>query len=178
MLLPGHLAAGYLTTNFLLYFATPALSLTEKDILMVLGTTVAILPDLDLLPHFMSQGSVKLRAHISHRGYLTHLPLLWCLAGLAISVFGSTATTIYLGLVIWLSSWSHFLCDSLGGRILWLWPFSTKGSGLFVFPEQIFDEKGTVPSYYRRLFMEHYMKHPVFWIETALILGALFLFLL
>jgi membrane-bound metal-dependent hydrolase YbcI (DUF457 family) len=32
----------------------------------------------------------------------------------------------YVGLLLWLGSWSHFILDSIQYGIMWLWPFSNR----------------------------------------------------
>lgn len=175
MLLPGHLAAGYLTAKALLHFQGGALTASETNLLTVLGAVVGFVPDLDLLPYFVHSRSFELKTSASHRDYPTHFPQLWLLSGLAVAHFAHAPFLYAAGLIIWLASWSHFLGDSIGGRIAWLWPFTRKRFGIFFWCREAYVKRKdeTVRQYYARLFTTVYAPHPVFLVELALIVSAL-----
>jgi membrane-bound metal-dependent hydrolase YbcI (DUF457 family) len=129
MLTPGHIAAGYLI-SFLFLKATHAESVLGSDAtntLLLVGTLMGTAPDIDFLPFFLKHRSLKLQQKDSHRDYVTHTPFLWlCVAILVYIFFGMTAFSAYLGFIVWLGTWSHFLADSIEYGISWLRPFSQK----------------------------------------------------
>ena len=124
----GHIAVGYLATQVLLRLTGANFSAHETSQLLLIGTTIGFIPDLDM---FYTFAKVK-KFFITdidkddHRKYLSHIPLVWLALGFIIYFFGTNPFTKYVGLLLWLCSWSHFIFDSLGHGIMWLWPFSTR----------------------------------------------------
>jgi len=130
MLPTGHVAAGFLTAKVLLHFTGTQFSLAETNQLLWWGVFFGFAPDLDVLYFFIKHKtflvSGKDSRNDSHRKYLSHAPILWIITGLLIFFFVPVLYWKYVGLLLWLGSWSHFLLDSVEYGIMWFWPFSTK----------------------------------------------------
>lgn len=179
MFILGHLAAGYLTAKAVVAVSAPALSGSEAGEIAFLGALVGAFPDLDFIPYFWRTRSIELRRHASHRDYISHAPVLWFCMGIAVSIYAASPFWRTAGTVLWLSSWSHFLLDTIGGRIMWLWPFTKKRFGIELAPDDRFvkgaDEAAI--AYYLRLFRTVYVPHPIFWMEVALIIATVIWFI-
>lgn len=127
MLPPGHIAGGYLATYALLKIAQPELPLQQIQQLLWLGVVFGFIPDLDIFASFIREKALRITERKNdHRRYPTHVPLLWALAGLGIYLFATSTFSRWVGLVLWTSSWSHFVLDSLQYGLMWLWPFSNR----------------------------------------------------
>ncbi|MCL5008802.1 MAG: metal-dependent hydrolase [Patescibacteria group bacterium] len=137
MLPPGHVAAGYLVAEGLLTVLKPQLSGAELNHLVWWGMFFSFAPDLDnFLAFFKIRSFYYYRKdNTIHRQFLTHVPVLWLLAGLLLYLFGPTLYVRYIGVMLWAGSWSHFILDSLDYGVMWLWPFNRevwalRGSGV------------------------------------------------
>jgi len=126
MLPPGHIAAGFLTARALLHFSRAGLSAAQQTQLLWWGTFFSFAPDLDSFVSFAREKSFTVRnpQKNNHRRFISHVPLLWMLAGLIIYFVGQSPYFKTFGLLLWLCSWSHFLLDSVEYGIMWLWPFN------------------------------------------------------
>lgn len=135
MLPPGHIAAGYLVAKVYETIFHPHISLIQSKQLLWLGALFGFLPDLDMFLAFFNLKSFTIQPEkADHRAYLTHIPYLWLLLGVIIwiigKIFGSVFTSS-IGIVLFLSTWSHFILDSIYFGVQWLWPFSKKCFALF-----------------------------------------------
>lgn len=127
MLPPGHIAAGYLVTKVFLGITKPELNTTQTDQLLLWGMFFAFAPDLDMFYAFWKEKSFKHTGKsFNHRQFISHIPLVWLIAGFIVVIFAKNQFIQYFGLIIWLSSWSHFVLDSESLGIRWLYPFSKK----------------------------------------------------
>src|SRR4051812_47497643 len=129
MILPGHLAAGYLTTYAVLHLGGFHFSGNENIAIYTIGTLLGDGPDFDIFLNFLRKKTLTPEVTDGHRGYITHTAVLWLLLGSAVFVLGYAAQSDFiqaLGLLLWLSPWSHLLCDSLIFGAKWFWPFSDK----------------------------------------------------
>lgn len=128
MLPPGHIAAGYLTGYALLKIAKPDLDPQQLNQLLWWACFFGFAPDLDYFWAFAKEQAFIIRdvKTNNHRTLVTHAPLLWLAAGLAIYFFSASVYFKTFGLILWLASWSHFLLDSVEYGVMWLWPFSNK----------------------------------------------------
>lgn len=127
MLPPGHLAAAYLLSDYLLTHLHPALSPGQIHKLVFWGTFFGFAPDLDsFYAFYQAKGFTITGSKINHRKFISHRPLLWLAAGLLIYFFAWTTFVKYIGLLLWLCSWSHFVLDSFWVGVEWLWPFNSK----------------------------------------------------
>jgi membrane-bound metal-dependent hydrolase YbcI (DUF457 family) len=128
MLPPGHVAAGFMTSLAVLSIGKPNISPEQQLILLGLGTFFAFAPDLDMFMAFVEAKAFNFgKKNVIHRNYLTHVPMLWFLAGLTVYLGSESTFGQYLGLLIWFGSWSHFILDSIQPYgIRWLWPISKR----------------------------------------------------
>jgi hypothetical protein len=67
----------------------------------------------------------------------THTPIFWLVLGLVIFFASSTDFGKVLGLVVWLSAWSHLILDSERG-IMWFWPATKR---FFPFTDSFYKKK-------------------------------------
>lgn len=124
MLPPGHIATGYLVAKTVLHFG-PKFTLQQTHILLALGAFFGFAPDLDMLYEFWQVKRLELYDDDpSHREYVSHAPVLWLIAGLAIYFLARDPFYKYMGLMVWLGSWSHFALDTIQHGVMWLWPYS------------------------------------------------------
>jgi hypothetical protein len=188
MILPGHIAAGYITafvTTTILsstfgYSFTPA----EQTLLLTAGALLGDAPDIDVIFSFLKKKSTDVSALRGHRDHVTHIPLLWLVLGLiiygvsAIVTSGAGATNIgvsefwkTLSLLIWLCPWSHLLCDSIftDTGVRWLAPFTHKSY------MTIENKGGKFPSGWKNLFLQ-YAFNPLCYLELAMVILALIVF--
>lgn len=180
MLPPGHIAAGYLTTKLFLGLAKPELSVTQIDQLLLWGMFFAFAPDLDMFYVFWKEKSFRHTGKtFNHRQFITHAPIIWLLASLSVSILANSAFMRYFGLVIWFSSWSHFILDSEICGVRWLYPFSKKfyalkkpGVGEVNNANGFFNHWFNLIKIYRQKFTL------TFYLEIGLILAALAIFLI
>jgi len=129
MLPLGHIAGGYLVTQAVLTFAHPALSAMEQQQLLWWGMFFGFAPDLDMFWVFVKTKRFIASDEINHRRFFSHVPILWFLGGLAVFFFGLMRQDLffeYLGIVVWLGSWSHFVFDTIQHGVMWLWPWGRK----------------------------------------------------
>jgi|GEM_PF-480458 len=132
MLPPGHIAAGFLTATALIKITYPQVSGLELTHLLWWGIFFGFAPDLDMFYSFAKSKAFKTDpSKGSHRLYFSHAPVLWLLAGVSIFFILSDPFWKFVGLLLWLGSWSHFLLDSIQYGIMWLWPLSHKVYSLF-----------------------------------------------
>jgi hypothetical protein len=178
MLPPGHVAAGYLTAWGLLKILKPELSPIEYQQLLLWGAFIGFSPDLDVFYAFLKQRS-WLVAHPTtpvHRNYFSHAPVVWAAAGLAVYFLAESEFYKIFGLIVWLSSWSHFALDTLEFGIAWLWPISRR---LFAFwganERSGIEEK----NFFRHtiLVLKAYTKKISFYLEVLIIITALIVYL-
>ena len=136
MVLPGHIAGGYITTQLVLYLGQPILNSGQLGALTIIGVLAGELPDIDLIRLYFDERK-KSGAHkknINHREYFTHAPMFWLLACLAIVGIGlitSSTFVEYIGWLILAGTWGHLILDSIDDGVMWLWPFSKKTFGIF-----------------------------------------------
>mgnify|MGYP001596871106 CR=1 FL=1 len=127
MLPPGHIAAGYLATKLFLNASNPEMNTVQTDQLLLWSMFFAFAPDLDMFYAFLKEKSFRHTGKtFSHRQFITHIPLVWFILGISISFLSQNEFVRYFGLIIWFSSWSHFILDSENMGVRWLYPFSKK----------------------------------------------------
>ena len=186
MVLPGHLAGGYLVTRGLLAIFHPGFSATEIDSLLIIGTLAGEFPDVDLIRLYFDNKPLDAKTTASklttdHRTYITHAPLLWLLISLSTVVIGYLCSSIFTEWIGWLilaGSWSHLLLDSIEYGVMWFWPFSKRR---FVLkkempPENIDARPGSLAHHFQYI-TRVYMKTVTFWAEIIVTLAALLAFL-
>ncbi len=175
MLPPGHTAAGYLVAYSLLKIAKPELPTEQINQLLLLGAFFGFSPDLDMFVAFAKAKAFTFsEKYVSHRRFYSHAPVLWLIPGLIIYFLATSVFIKYVGLLLWLGSWSHFIIDSVQYGIMWLWPFS---SNVYALKDQGIDlvnkEKGFFKYwlYFLRLYKEKFQI--TFYLEILIILLAI-----
>lgn len=127
MLPPGHIAAGYLTAEALLHFTHPNLTAVQQNQLLLWGMLFGFIPDIDTFIGFVREKTFwGVSEKNNHRKFVTHAPIIWLAMGLIVVVIAPNEYWKYVGLLLWLGSWSHFILDSIQYGIMWLWPFSNR----------------------------------------------------
>jgi len=180
MVLPGHLAGGYLTALAVLEIAHTALPtpLTphEATALLIFGTLAADLPDLDLFWFSFKHRVLGSQTDDNHRNYVSHAPIIWLAIALIVVGIGALAGSTFTELIGWLilsGSWTHFLLDSIEFGVMWLWPFSHKRFCL----RRVEEVDTGVPlgsfAHYWRQITRVYPTRITFWCELTVTLAAL-----
>ncbi len=126
MLPLGHIAAGYLVSHTLLATTHPPLTLSDQQYLIWWGVFFGFAPDLDTFFIFKRTKRFIGSDEIDHRKFYSHAPVIWLIAGLAVFLIAVLVGSLffkYLGILIWLCSWTHFVLDSIQQGIMWLWPW-------------------------------------------------------
>lgn len=125
----GHAAAGYLASVGILSAGGVALNVQETQLLLMFGSALGALPDVDMFAAFIKTRSLVIENDKqSHRAFITHTPVFWLAAGtLAYLTFGNLAAA----LIIALAPLSHLFLDSLEDDVRLLWPWSNKGICMF-----------------------------------------------
>ena len=116
MVLPGHLAGGYLATYSLLALTNTSFSPTETNILYLIGIIAGEIPDIDLIFFYFEYKKKKIHKISGHREYITHTPIFWtCISLVAIlpGIIFNSNFIFYTGLVILFGTMSHFIFDSI-----------------------------------------------------------------
>jgi len=181
MVLPGHIAGGYLVTRALLKLAGSSLSTSQNVALLIIGTLAGELPDIDLIWYYLEHRFSKNNGAQSHRNYITHAPTFWLILCLLIVFVGYVTTstfTEWLGWIILAGTFSHFLLDSIEYGITWLWPFSKKEFCLYRLPEPHIHKRTGSFSYYFEYLTKYYVRSWTFVAEVLVVLIACGVFLL
>lgn len=177
MLPTGHIAAGYLTGYALLKFFHPAFSVHDTSVLLWLSVFFGFAPDIDVFFVFFKTSSLLVCGDekVNHRKYFTHAPVLWLIAGLLIYFFATNNFYRFVGLIVWLGSWSHFILDSIEHGVMWQWPFSNKVFALKNQEERhIISEKNFFK--HSRDFLKFYFTRLSFYLELVVIITALIIY--
>lgn len=173
MLPPGHIAAGFLTAEALLKITHPDLPTAQTSQLLWWGMFFGFAPDLDSFISFAKERAFFVtNKKNSHRKMLTHAPLLWLAAGLAVVLFAPSLYWKFAGLLLWLGSWSHFFLDTIQYGIMWLWPFNSR---LYAFTDTERDYQINRRDFfgYWLTFLKSYAKQISFYLEILIIVIAL-----
>jgi hypothetical protein len=177
MILPGHIAGGYLATRALLSLSHTTLPPTEITALLVIGTLAGEGPDIDLIWYSFRHRVLKSQFNDDHRKYVTHTPFLWLLACLIVVFFGwltNSVFTEFIGCATLAGSWSHLMFDSINHGVMWLWPFSAKLFSLTDDPDpEVPGEPGTIKRYWNLIIMAH-PKQATFYVEIIVTLFGIF----
>lgn len=167
MVLPGHLAGGYLATQIVLVVGQPVFSSWQIGALTIIGILAGELPDIDLIRfHFDEKKNGRSRVR-SHREYFTHGPLFWIILSLIVAgggyLFAGTFGA-YIGWILLAGTMSHMVLDSIDDGVMWLWPFSRKRYGVFKGLEVLADGPHSI-SYYWKFVTREYPKYWTFYAE-------------
>ena len=176
MLLPGHLAAGYIVTDTILKTLGDDISSADTKMLLVIGTLAGALPDLDLISFFLKNKSLKLQSNESHRTYISHAPLLWVAAGFVIFLASDSIFYETFGLVLMCSTLSHFIFDYNEYGIMWLWPFSKKQYSLVKPKIATYPDDRSLGHFYWKIFTREYLRNKTWYVEIIVIVAALLIY--
>lgn len=180
MVLPGHLACGYLAALSTLAIGNPALPAEQSATLLVIGTLSGEIPDIDI-------GWSLFRRYIlgknggDHRKYFTHGPLFWLIVSAAISMIATIVSSLflqYLALILAFGTLGHFTLDSIDHGVMWLWPFSKRKFSLLGNRDESGKDKRCDMSYYWHFITEEYPKTTSFRLEFILLVIAVVTFML
>jgi len=178
MVLPGHLAGGYLAATALIAVFHPDLSTSQINCLLIIGTLAGELPDIDLI--FFNLAHRKNQNIESHRNYLTHMPLFWILISMIIVSVGFIFNSVfieYLGWITLAGTWSHLILDSIEYGISWLAPISKKNFAIKknIHKEDIIYRQGSLLQHFHFI-TTTYWKTTTIWIEILVSITALTVF--
>jgi len=123
----AHAPASFLLTYALKKYWQKALKRKEIIYLYILAIVGGIFPDVDLIYYYLSS------ATFSHHEVFTHSVLFYLIICGIVYFFGYLKKNNFLriaAILFFLGVISHFLADSLGAGIVWLWPFSKTLFGL------------------------------------------------
>ncbi|MBM3257231.1 MAG: metal-dependent hydrolase [Candidatus Liptonbacteria bacterium] len=172
MLPPGHLAAGFLTSYGLLKLSNVAFTPTEAGFILLAGTILGAIPDIDFIPFFSSRKSMRFTDSDTHRRYITHAPIIWLTIGLITALIAPNSFIWVLGLLIWLAPWSHFMGDSLEFGVRWLWPLSNRYFALGKYPDRDLATEKTLIRHYWGIIRAYMTQSITFPLEAVLLLSA------
>ncbi len=177
MVLPGHLAGGYLATIALLTVFPSDLTINQINTLLIIGTLAGEFPDIDLLFFNLKYRHNTANRNDSHRNYITHIPFFWLVSSLIVVIIGiifNSTFTKYLGWVILAGTWSHFILDSIEYGIRWFAPISNKRFAIKLeVPEKpTSDRPGSLKQYFHFL-VQTYWKMSTFWLEIIVTIVAI-----
>ncbi len=185
MVLPGHLAGGYLATTALLLLTHSSLPTSQMTALLIIGTLAGELPDIDLIPFYLANLRNSPNVH-SHRTYFTHAPAFWLIVSLVIAAAGlifKSSFVEYLGLVILAGTWSHLILDSIEDGVMWLWPFTKRcfalGKVTGFDPKEYGgpDRAGSIKFHLKFIYKVYMRERVSFYIEIVITVIALLLIL-
>lgn len=171
MLPPGHIAASFLASYEFLKITHPQFELSQINFLLAVGTFFGFAPDLDMFFAFAKEKAfvIKDSEKHNHRKYLTHAPALWLILSLLIYFVSKSELEKYVGLMILVGSFSHFILDSIEHGIMWFWPFSNKIYALKDAGSHYeIDEKNFIRHWWKSL--QLYFKSVSFYLEILLII--------
>ncbi len=138
MVLPGHLAGGYIATSIILNFVSIPLTSADLSVIYTIGILSGEIPDIDLLLFYLEKNKNKNKTRQTHRDFITHIPMFWFVFCLTIFFIGFLVTSkliMLLSVVILAGTFSHFILDSLEYGIQWFKPFSKRRYCLFEIKE-------------------------------------------
>lgn len=187
MVLPGHLAGGYIATTIVLSTISSSFTHNELFILYLIGILSGDFPDLDLVFFYLGKKIFKSNKE-THRDFITHLPIFWmifCALSFALGYINNSNFLMTLSTIILAGTFSHFLFDSIDYGIQWLKPFNSKRYCIFKinnFNKFEIDQKnrniqnGSIKFYWNYIWLV-YIKQPTFYTEIFVTLIAIIIFL-
>jgi membrane-bound metal-dependent hydrolase YbcI (DUF457 family) len=172
MLPPGHIAAGFLTAKALLHFSHANFTPVQQAQLVWWGMLFGFIPDIDTFIAFAKEKAFMVKDQKNnHRKQFTHAPVLWLLAGLVVILFAPNLYWRYVGILLWLGSWSHFLLDTIQYGIMWLWPLSKQVYAIKDREQDFHIEQNTFFGFWWT-FVKYYAKTLSFFLEVIIIVSA------
>lgn len=182
MILPGHLAAGYVVSQLVINTASPEI-MAYSIPLSILGAVSGVLPDLDHLLVYFRHRKDKPEEykdagskHEDHRDFISHTPLFWIVLGAIAYAFagwaGSEISQI-VSMIIAGGAISHLLMDCIEHGVKLLWPFSQRKYCLYDEPEDFIPERPGSVSYHWKMITKFYPRKKLFYIEILVSLSVL-----
>lgn len=176
MLPTGHVAAGYLTGVALLKLSNPALPPEQMTQLLWWAIFFGFAPDIDVFYFFIKNKTMLVGGKEAnqdiHRKYGSHAPIWWLVSGLLIFFLSPSVYWKFVGLLLWLGSWSHFLLDSIEYGITWLSPFNKK---LYAIKNReykmVLEERNFIKHVFK--YLKLYSTRLTFYLEVIIIISAL-----
>lgn len=148
MVLPGHIAGGYLAAYGVLHALHPALTGAQLRMLFWWGAFFGIAPDFDYLRLIIMQRTLMFSRMEQHREFVTHTPIFWLLLSGGIFFLSDSLFFHYFALIVLVGSWSHLVLDSLEYGIMWLWPLSSRRFALHPMRAASRQSRGDFASYW------------------------------
>ncbi|MDO8499560.1 MAG: metal-dependent hydrolase [bacterium] len=178
MLPPGHIAAGYLVAKIFIHATLPNLPPDQIQDLLLTGCLFGFAPDLDMFYIFWKEKAFRQTGEkFNHRQLILHVPLVWLIFGIAVAILGHSLYWFYVGAIIWLASWSHFLLDSFNMGVRWLHPFNAKFYALKnPGVTTVNHAPGFFPHWWNLVKQYYVEAKPVFYLEIIIICVALIKF--
>lgn len=175
MLPTGHFAAGYLTTRFAIASLIATFPQANDPKFWVIGLIASVIPDMDEFAVFYKVKRFTGDSKVVHRKFISHAPLLHLAVGAAVflisNIIGSQDWQLYSILYV-VGTWTHFIFDSFGYGILWLWPFSKKIYSVRARERDFqINQRGFFEYWIE--FLRLYFKDLVFYLEMVVIAVAL-----
>ncbi len=182
MVLPGHLAGGYIATTAVLSSIPWVFTQKELALLYIIGILAGEIPDIDLFAFYFEKKNNNDSKNLTHREYISHIPLFWIMISLLIALFGiifSSTFIITLSIVFLVGTISHLILDSIDYGITWLKPFSSKRFCLF--PMKLIPEDPHIVTtgslqYYWNYLKGAYLKQVTFYAEILITVVAIIIF--
>ena len=178
MVLPGHIAGGYLVAEALIALTNPGIVLTGNEVLALtlIGTIAGEFPDIDLFRFTAEEKSGKRKVE-NHREYVTHAPIFWLLFSTLICGIGLLTDSLfmtYLGIFVLGGAWSHLFLDSIEYGVRWFWPYSNKRFAMMKDgpAHKVTKKPGTLKAHWEYI-STTYLKTWTIWAELALTLIAI-----
>lgn len=180
MLPTGHIAAGYLASLGVANLLAHKFNPLDDPSLIVFGTLIAAAPDLDLFYKFWRVRRFYFdkdsdNEKTTHRRLISHAPLLY-LSLAAVAFFLGNEFVKALSIMFLAGTWSHFILDSSGYGIPWLYPFSDKLFTLKPINEETRSNGTNFTDYWIR-FLGFYSRRPEFYLEILIIITAVIVFI-
>ena len=108
----------------------------------------------------------------NHRHYITHAPLFI----LALSAIGFVLGFQPLAIMFLFGAWSHYILDSFGYGVQWLWPFK-KDLYSFINTGDKINVSGDEFLQYWTNFVKAYLRRPEPYLEVLVIIIAIIVFI-
>ncbi len=180
MVLPGHLAGGYLASSAILLLSNNLLTNPEMVSLLMIGTIAGELPDIDLFL-FSKEEHDQIKKHkkmsvCNHREYITHAPVFWLILCSIVVLSGYIFDNHFaqmLGQIILAGTCSHLLLDSIDDGVMWLWPYSKKRYAIFKASTETHVRIHSL-KYYWKFITTQYPKYWTFYVEIFISIIAVY----
>lgn len=179
---PGHLAAGYLVTEFALTKLSALYPGTAQLKFLAVGILASVAVDLDDLYAFIRIGRpIAATRDFDHRKFITHAPALHlaiAALGFTLAQFTGSIDRQLYAIVYLLGTWTHLFFDSFGNGIMWLWPISRRLYSFFASNKRLNVPESLPTVVYWQKFLIEYSRSLVFYLEILVIIAALLNFYL